>query len=125
MFDPLVNNPGETTCIADPAADLVGEAYVDRNRSLITAAKDFAYCSRLAMGPLSILAMPVALAAAPLTTRITLSTTLHCILVQLSSRDRSRKTRHDYPATDIHCVLLVARIRIFLPPDKIPIALIR
>jgi metal-dependent amidase/aminoacylase/carboxypeptidase family protein len=28
---------------ADVAADLVGEAHVDRNRSLITAAEDFAY----------------------------------------------------------------------------------
>jgi peptidase M20/M25/M40-like protein len=33
----------ETKFIADAAADLVGEAHVDRNRSLITAAEDFAY----------------------------------------------------------------------------------
>jgi hippurate hydrolase len=43
IFAPLVNNPAETTFIADVAADLVGEAHVDRNRSLITAAEDFAY----------------------------------------------------------------------------------
>src|SRR6516164_8606688 len=43
VFAPLVNNPAETTFIADAAADLVGEAHVDRNRSLITAAEDFAY----------------------------------------------------------------------------------
>jgi hippurate hydrolase len=29
--------------LADVAGDLVGEAHVDRNRSLITAAEDFAY----------------------------------------------------------------------------------
>jgi hippurate hydrolase len=43
MFAALVNNPTETKFIADVAADLVGEANVDRNRSLITAAEDFAY----------------------------------------------------------------------------------
>jgi hippurate hydrolase len=43
IFAPLVNNPAETEFIADAAADLVGEAHVDRNRSLITAAEDFAY----------------------------------------------------------------------------------
>jgi hippurate hydrolase len=43
VFALLVNNPAETKFIADTAADLVGEANVDRNRSLITAAEDFAY----------------------------------------------------------------------------------
>ena len=43
VFAPLVNNPAETTFIADAAADLVGEAHVDRKRSLITVAQDFAY----------------------------------------------------------------------------------
>jgi hippurate hydrolase len=43
VFAPLVNDPAETQFIADTAADLVGEAHVDRNRSLITAAEDFAY----------------------------------------------------------------------------------
>jgi metal-dependent amidase/aminoacylase/carboxypeptidase family protein len=43
MFSPLVNDPAETQYIADVAADLVGEGHVDRNRSLITAAEDFAY----------------------------------------------------------------------------------
>jgi hippurate hydrolase len=33
----------ETEFTADIAADLVGEAHVDRKRSLITAAQDFAY----------------------------------------------------------------------------------
>jgi hippurate hydrolase len=35
VFAPLVNNPAETKFIADVAADLVGEAQVERNRSLI------------------------------------------------------------------------------------------
>jgi hippurate hydrolase len=43
VFAPLVNKPAETKCIADAAADIVGEAHVDQNRSLITAAEDFAY----------------------------------------------------------------------------------
>jgi hippurate hydrolase len=38
----LYGNSAETNFIADVAADLVGEAHVDRNRSLITAAEDFA-----------------------------------------------------------------------------------
>jgi hippurate hydrolase len=43
MFAPLVNNPDETKFIADAATEIVGEANVNRNRSLITAAEDFAY----------------------------------------------------------------------------------
>jgi hippurate hydrolase len=43
LFAPLVNDPAETTFIADAAADLVGEAHVDRNRSLIMGSEDFAY----------------------------------------------------------------------------------
>src|SRR5262249_15993549 len=43
MFAPLVNNPTETKFIADAAADLVGEANVDRNRTLLTGAGEFAY----------------------------------------------------------------------------------
>jgi hippurate hydrolase len=39
----LVNNPAETGFIADVAADLVGEAHVDRNRSLIMGSEDFTY----------------------------------------------------------------------------------
>jgi hippurate hydrolase len=39
----LVNDPAETQFIADIAADLVGEAHVDRNRSLIMGSEDFAY----------------------------------------------------------------------------------
>jgi metal-dependent amidase/aminoacylase/carboxypeptidase family protein len=38
----LVNDPAETQFIADVAADLMGEGHVDSNRSLITAAEDFA-----------------------------------------------------------------------------------
>jgi metal-dependent amidase/aminoacylase/carboxypeptidase family protein len=38
----LVNNPAETAFIADVAAELVGEAQVDRNRSLIMGSEDFA-----------------------------------------------------------------------------------
>src|SRR5262249_15318668 len=43
MFAPLVNNPAETAFIADVAANLVGEAQVDRNRSLIMGSEDFTY----------------------------------------------------------------------------------
>jgi hippurate hydrolase len=43
VFAPLINNPAETEFIADAAAEIVGEANVNRNRSLITAAEDFAY----------------------------------------------------------------------------------
>jgi hippurate hydrolase len=43
VFAPLVNNPAEMEFIADAAAEIVGEAKVNRNRSLITAAEDFAY----------------------------------------------------------------------------------
>jgi hippurate hydrolase len=39
----LVNAPIETQFIADVAADLVGEANVDGNRSLIMGSEDFAY----------------------------------------------------------------------------------
>jgi metal-dependent amidase/aminoacylase/carboxypeptidase family protein len=40
LFEPLVNDPAD---IADAAAEVVGETQVYRNRSLITAAEDFAY----------------------------------------------------------------------------------
>jgi metal-dependent amidase/aminoacylase/carboxypeptidase family protein len=43
MFTPLINDPAETQFIADVAADLVGEAHVDRNRTLIMGSEDFAY----------------------------------------------------------------------------------
>jgi metal-dependent amidase/aminoacylase/carboxypeptidase family protein len=39
----LVNNPVETQFIADVAADLVGEAHVDRNRTPVMGSEDFAY----------------------------------------------------------------------------------
>jgi hippurate hydrolase len=41
-FAPLVNNPDETKFIADVAADLVGEAHVDQNRSPTMGSEDFA-----------------------------------------------------------------------------------
>jgi hippurate hydrolase len=50
LFAPLINDPAETTFIADTAADLVWEANVDRNRSLITAAEDFAYMLEVCPG---------------------------------------------------------------------------
>jgi hippurate hydrolase len=43
LFAPLVNNPAETTFMADTAADLVGEAEVDRNRPGNMASEDFAF----------------------------------------------------------------------------------
>jgi hippurate hydrolase len=42
-FAPLVNDPGETRFLADSAAELVGEAAVERNRSIIMASEDFSY----------------------------------------------------------------------------------
>ena len=48
VFTTLVNDPAETHFIADAATELVGEANVDRSRSLITVTQDF----------VSILAMP-------------------------------------------------------------------
>ena len=65
VFAPLVNDPDGTKVIADAAAYLVGEANVDRNRSLITAAEDFAYMLKACPGALSILAVPARSAAAP------------------------------------------------------------
>jgi hippurate hydrolase len=41
-FAPLVNNPTQAQFMADTAADLVGEAHVDRNRSAVMASEDFA-----------------------------------------------------------------------------------
>ena len=43
LFAPLVNNPAETQFMADAAADLVGEAEVDRNRSGVMASEDFSF----------------------------------------------------------------------------------
>ena len=42
-FLPLVNTPAEAAFVADVAATLVGEAQVERNRSLIMASEDFSY----------------------------------------------------------------------------------
>jgi amidohydrolase len=43
IFAPLVNHAGHTEAIADAAADLVGEAHVDRNKSPAMASEDFAF----------------------------------------------------------------------------------
>jgi amidohydrolase len=43
LFAPLVNDPAETTAFADVAADLVGNANVERNRELIVASEDFSF----------------------------------------------------------------------------------
>jgi amidohydrolase len=43
LFAPLVNNPAETVQFADVAAELVGEANVDRARPLIMASEDFSF----------------------------------------------------------------------------------
>jgi amidohydrolase len=43
LFAPLVNNADETALFADVAADIVGEANVERERSLIMASEDFSF----------------------------------------------------------------------------------
>jgi amidohydrolase len=43
LFAPLVNNPEETAQFADVAAELVGDANVDRKRELIMASEDFSF----------------------------------------------------------------------------------
>jgi amidohydrolase len=43
IFVPLVNAPGPTRAIADAAAELVGEANVDRNKIAAPASEDFAF----------------------------------------------------------------------------------
>jgi hippurate hydrolase len=43
IFAPLVNAPGPTRAIADAAAELVGEANVDRNKAAAPASEDFAF----------------------------------------------------------------------------------
>ena len=43
LFAPLVNDPAETTFMADAAAEIVGEAHVDRNRSIVMASEDFSF----------------------------------------------------------------------------------
>jgi hippurate hydrolase len=43
LFAPLVNDAAETALFADVAADLVGEANVDRERELIMASEDFSF----------------------------------------------------------------------------------
>src|SRR5262245_46833694 len=96
IFAPLANNPAETKFTANAAADIVGEAHVDRNRSLITAAEALLICLRLAPALSSILATPAPSAAAPCTTRITISTTLHCQSELAYSRDWWRKSCHDF-----------------------------
>ena len=43
IFAPLVNAPGPTAAIIDTAAELVGEANVDRNKPPASASEDFAF----------------------------------------------------------------------------------
>jgi hippurate hydrolase len=43
LFAPLINDPAEAAVFADVAADLVGEANVNRNRELIMASEDFSF----------------------------------------------------------------------------------
>jgi len=43
IFAPLVNAPGPTKAIADTAAELVGQANVDRNKGAAPASEDFAF----------------------------------------------------------------------------------
>ena len=43
LFAPLVNDAAEATVFADVAADLVGEANVERERGLIMASEDFSF----------------------------------------------------------------------------------
>ena len=43
IFAPLVNAPEPTRAIADTAAEIVGEAKVDRNKAPASASEDFAF----------------------------------------------------------------------------------
>jgi len=43
LFAPLVNDAAEAMVFADVAAELVGEANVERERSLIMASEDFSF----------------------------------------------------------------------------------
>jgi metal-dependent amidase/aminoacylase/carboxypeptidase family protein len=88
IFAPLVNNPAETQFIADVAADLGGEGHVDRNRSLIMGSEDFARMLEARPGAYIFIGNGDTVSSRPFsTTRITISTTLHCLLEQVSSRD--------------------------------------
>ena len=43
IFAPLVNHPGHTEAMADAAAELVGEAHVNRAKTPAMASEDFAF----------------------------------------------------------------------------------
>jgi hippurate hydrolase len=43
MFLPLVNDAAETAFIADRAAEVVGEANVNRNANVVMASEDFSF----------------------------------------------------------------------------------
>ena len=43
IFAPLINAAGPTTAIIDTAAELVGEANVERNKAPASASEDFAF----------------------------------------------------------------------------------
>jgi hippurate hydrolase len=40
---PVINTPEQTTAIADAAAEMVGEAHVERNRPPVMGSEDFSY----------------------------------------------------------------------------------
>src|SRR6516164_10123772 len=71
------NNPAETQFIADVAARLVGEAHVDRNRSLIIDLRTSPTCSRLVPARLYIGNGDT---NGPFHSPATISTTSHCRL---------------------------------------------
>ncbi|MFB9971290.1 M20 aminoacylase family protein [Pseudoroseomonas cervicalis] len=43
IFAPTINDPGATTALADAAAELVGEAKVNRNREPVMGSEDFSF----------------------------------------------------------------------------------
>jgi metal-dependent amidase/aminoacylase/carboxypeptidase family protein len=43
LFAPLVNAPEPTQAFADAAAELVGEANINRNKAPVSASEDFAF----------------------------------------------------------------------------------
>jgi amidohydrolase len=50
LFPPLVNAPEATQAFADAAAELVGEANIDRNKPPVSASEDFAFMLEKAPG---------------------------------------------------------------------------
>ena len=50
LFAPLVNNPAELRILADTAAEVVGDAHIDRNRAPVMASEDFSAMMNLVPG---------------------------------------------------------------------------